>query len=200
MSNQVNTYRNTSICDPSTQQNMDGDSSTTILMVTRLGQTTTRLIPRREAYVWAVEMVNDCVSKTNATMEGELEKVIPVKQTVAGFQFKFVFSGVPDRLMKEVLIPGIEDKDCIVKMQSHDEAAEQRKASNQRLATLRRRSDQLADSAGDIADVVKTLMRMRGEGGSEIKRARFANRAMDVISITTQVAGANLQETRCDAE
>ena len=84
--------------------------------------------------------------------------------------------------MKDVLIPGIEDKDCIIKMHSDDEAAAQRKASDQRLATLRRRSDELADehtthvsalSLSDSAEPVAEIIN-RASGKASLRKGGLA--------------------------
>lgn len=170
---------------------MDDVGSSCTLLVTRLGEKGTNFITRKEAYDWACTMVQESIAKEGALMEGHMDAVIPCRQTVTGFLFKLVFRDVPDRLMRGVIIPGIKEKGCTVSIQDINEAAQQRKQSAERLANIRKRVNALGNTE-DIVDVVKELMRMRGDGGPEEKRRKFVQGAMDVIRITTQVAGSTL--------
>ena len=79
------------------------ESTSCTLRVTRLGEKGNDYITRKDAYAWGAAMVQDICAKADVMMEGELQVVIPCRQVTNGFLYKFAFSDVPNRLMRDFL-------------------------------------------------------------------------------------------------
>ena len=173
---------------------MDDDGSSCCLLVTKLGQDM-KWTDRKEAYVWASSLLRHIIAKADASWEGELKVVLPLKPTVTGFLYKMVFTNVPDALMENVIVPGIQEQQCTVERVQKDLAAEQRRNSESRMIQIRSRIDAIGN-VSKMQQTIGRLMEMRGEGGPETKKRKFSEGAMDVLKTSVKVGAAKLAENR----
>ena len=70
-----------------------------------------------EAFKWAFKIIREATKEAETSFEGELYKVIPLKKTVTGMQFKLHFMGVPEKLMSIVIIPAFEGEGPVTNFQ-----------------------------------------------------------------------------------
>ena len=91
-------------------------------------------ISKRDAFKWAIGIIRTATKDADTIVEGELHKVIPLRATVSGMQFKLHFVGVPDQLMSSVIIPAFEKEGQVAKFskcqQENDKARCLSKASD----------------------------------------------------------------------
>ena len=176
---------------------MDMDAeSTCSLLVTRLGQDTGAWVPRKDAYLWARNMIREIMVQDGVQWEGDLRKVIPTRSTVQGQEFKLILVNVPESLLVQTLLPGIESHNCLVVRINKDMAALQRRGAEIRMKKVQ----QNRDSISKVSPLVEEIMKLYGQGGSEAKRMKFAEKAMKCVSISAKVAAAKLPENKEDEE
>ena len=73
-----------------------------------------KYIDRKDACERAPSLLRRIYEKSCAIWEAELKAVIPPRASVLGFVCKMIFTGVPEDLMENHLIPGMEEHNCIV--------------------------------------------------------------------------------------
>ena len=150
---------------------------------------------RADAHEWAKPLLRQIIERADERWEGNLTTVIPVKPTFQGFLFKMIFTEVPERVMTDVILPVLQEQACTVKREQQDLAEAQRKQSAQRLAKIKRRIEKIADVEG-LQQTLKELREMRGNGGSEAKRRKFSDGAMEVLQTSFRVGAAKLEENK----
>ena len=151
---------------------------------------------RKDAYLWARNMIRDIMVQDGVQWEGDLRKVIPTRSTVQGQEFKFILVNVPESLLVQTLLPGIESHNCLVVRINKDMAELQRKEAEIRL----KNAQESRDSISRVSPLVAEIMKLYGQGGSEAKRMKFAEKAMKCVCIPATVAAAKLPENKEDEE
>ena len=133
--------------------------------------------------------------KNGFTLEGEMKAVSPIGLGMTGAKYKAVFSNVPDPMLDDSIIPGLEEQNCRVQRLRQDLQAQDRKRSMASLQKIQSR----VDSIGDVTKLTATIDRlsaMHGDGGPEEKRHRFARGAMVVLQTSVAVGSARLDEAQ----
>ena len=111
-------------------------------------------ISRKEAFKWAFGIIRKATKDADTFVEGDLQKVIPLRATVSGMKFKLHFVGVPDQLMSSVIISAFEKEGQVAKLSKDQEEFDKAQAlSNAGDASKR------AQAIGDVAGVNSTIER-----------------------------------------
>ena len=131
----------------------DRDENSCTLMVTVMNYCV-EYISRKEPFEWAFGIIRKATKDAHTIFEGDLQKVIPLRATVSGKEFKLHFVGVPDQLMNSVIIPTFEQEGQVAKLSNDREEFDKAKAlSNAGDASKR------AQAIGDVAGVNSTIER-----------------------------------------
>ena len=174
-------------------KNMDEESNTCVLIITKLDQP--EPYTRREAYARISTLLRSIVEKDDMRWQGEMKTIAPMGMSVTGSRYKAVLVDVPEEMIAQSIIPGLEVHGCTVKRMQKDLQALDKKRSNQRLEQIRSRVDHIGDVA-DIKATIDRLSALRGDGGSADKKRRFAQGAMTVLSTSMVVGSAHLEEAK----
>ena len=157
----------------------DPDENGCIMIVTVLNYRED-YISRTDAFKWAIGVIRTATKEADTSFEGELHKVIPLRATVTGIQFKLHFVSVPDQLMSTVIIPAFEEEGQVARLskdqQQHDKARCDAKAADTAL-----RAQAIGDLKG-VNSMLGKLLLMRGDGGPDnAKKRRFADNSLNVM-------------------
>ena len=169
---------------------MDEESTTCCLIITKLEQW--EQYSRKEAYAWASMLLRRIVEKDGMCWKGEMKAVIPMGMSVGGSRYKAVLVDVPEEMIETSIIPGLQGQECNVKRMEKDLQDQDRKNSAARFEQIQSRLTQI----GNVADMKATIDRLsmlRGDGGTEAKRQRFAQGAMTVLCTSVAVGSAHLE-------
>ena len=112
----------------------DVDVHSDIFTVTVLDHNSKGYITQPLAFKWAITIIRTATKEADTSFEGELYKVIPLMNTVTGKKYKLHFVGVPEQLMKTVIIPAFEREGQVMKFSKdeelHDKATSARRAAD----------------------------------------------------------------------
>jgi hypothetical protein len=174
----------------------DPDVNSDIFTVTTLDNRE-GYISQPEAFKWAFKILRAATKEADTSFEGELYKVIPLKKTVTGMQFKLHFLGVPEKLMSTVIIPAFEGEGPVTKFSKYQEQHDKARSAHKAADTKAR-----ARAIGDV-DRVETLltklMALRGDGGPDnAKKRRFADNTMSVQARAQTFAAYGMREEKED--
>ena len=122
----------------------DPDVNSDIFTVTTLDNRE-GYISQPEAFKWAFNIIREATKEAETSFEGELYKVIPLKKTVTGMQFKLHFLGVPEKLMSTVIIPAFEGEGPVTKFSKYQEQQD-RPGVRPKRQTQKRGREQLVTS------------------------------------------------------
>ena len=174
-------------------KNMDEESNTCVLITTKLDQW--EPYSRKEAYAWASVLLRSIVEKAEMRWQGEMKAVIPIGMSVTGCRYKAVLSDVPEEMIDDTIMPGLQGQKCTVQRMQKDLQAQDRKKSAARLQQIQSRVAQVGNVAA-LNATIDRLSTLHGGGGSEVKRQKFAQGAMSVLKTSVAVASANLEEAK----
>lgn len=149
-------------------------------------------VNRRQAKIWMQQIIRRGLDKAMAQWEGELLVVIPLGSDVQGMKYKVVFKDVPEKLLHDVIFPTMSAHG-LVKQQTREEADANRlqhEASRNLKASNRRA---LGDAAKN-QELVEKLARLRGEGGTEAAKRKFADCCAGILNRSGKVAASRLSE------
>ena len=105
----------------------DRDENSCIMIVTVMNHCD-EWISRKEAFKWAFGIIRKATKDAHTIFEGDLQKVIPLRATVSGKEFKLHFVGVPDQLMNSVIIPAFEQEGQVAKLSKDQEESDKAQA------------------------------------------------------------------------
>ena len=111
-------------------------------------------ISKRDAFKWAIGIIRTATKDADTFVEGDLHKVIPLRATVSGMQFKLHFVGVPDQLMSSVILPAFEKEGQVAKLSRDQKEKDKARCSSKASDTAKR-----AQAIGDVAGVNSTIER-----------------------------------------
>ena len=174
----------------------DPDVNSDIFTVTTLDNRE-GYISQPEAFKWAFKIIRAATKEAETSFEGELYKVIPLKKTVTGMQFKLHFLGVPEKLMSTIIIPAFEGEGPVTKFSKYQEQHDKARSAHKAADTKAR-----ARAIGDV-DRVETLltklMKLRGGGGPDnAKKRRFADNSLNTMERSQRFASYGMRELRED--
>ena len=157
----------------------DPDENCCIMIVTVLNYRE-GYISRTDASKWAIGIIRTATKDADTIFEGELHKVIPLRTTVSGIQFKLHFVGVPEQLMSTVILPGFEKQGQVAKCSKDQEQNDKARCESNAADTAMR-----AQATGDLKGVSALLVKLvsiRGDGGPDNARKRkFAGNSMNMV-------------------
>ena len=156
------------------------DDVNTCILLVRVGSHMQDHISRKDAYSWMNKVIRKGVNEKGAHWEGDLQKVIPMRQAINGMEYKVQFEDVPEQLIQDVILPVLQKADCQVKRLSKDAERTFRVAKTQSL--------------------IQQLIALRGNGGSDAKRRRFSEDLTGVYNRSSRVGSAKLQELKEEKE
>ena len=116
-----------------------------VLMVTRMDCNDTH-VTRPAAHEWATALIRHICQSTGETLEGQLKAAIPLTSVINGFLFKVILMDVPEELIQRALVPGMQQRQCKVKIMERQIAEADRKRANVRMAQVKKRAHDLADT------------------------------------------------------
>ena len=178
----------------------DNAETSCVLLVTRLEyKPPEKGTNRKASYEWGTSLFQDIIESSSKTFEGELKTVIPLRIVIRGFLYKFILSNVPDELVMQVLIPGLQQRCCTVHRVDTQLAEHDRKRAEKRLQEVKEQCQEVGDVA-QMRGLLTQLAHIRGDGGSPERRQKFANDAMEVARISYRIRGATLKEGTTAAE
>ena len=154
-------------------------------------------ISKKDAFKWAIGIIRTATRDADTFVEGELHKVIPLRATVSGMQFKLHFVGVPDQLMSSVILPAFEKEGQVAKFSKDQEENDEARCFSKAADTAKR-----AQAIGDVAGVnsmLETLLSLRGDGGTELRKRKFSDNCANVLERSQRFASNGMREMREDA-
>ena len=131
----------------------DPDENCCIMIVTVLNYRDED-ISKRDAFKWAIGIISTATKDADTFVEGDLHKVIPLRATVSGMQFKLHFVGVPDQLMSSVIITAFEKGGQVAKFSKDQEESYKARCKSKASDTAKR-----DEAIGDVAGVNSTIER-----------------------------------------
>ena len=174
----------------------DPDANCCIMIVTVLNYRED-YISRSDAFKWATKIIRTATKEADTSFEGELHKVIPLRSTVTGIQFKFHFVGVPEQLMSTVIIPAFEKQGQVAKFSKDQEQTDKARCESKAADTAMR-----AQAIGDLKGVsalLGKLVLMRGDGGPDnAKKRKFADNCSNIVERSQRFAAHGMRELRED--
>ena len=179
--------------DAAMAENKDVADDSCVLIVTKLEQT--EILFRKDAYAWVARMMHGIMQKHDTLFEGEMKAVIPMGMSISGCRYKAVFENVPDMMMTSIIIPGMEEQGCSVKMVEKSIQLLDKARNSSRGASKRSRVEGIGQVT-DLKATIDSLQSMRGMGGTEVRRQRFADNAMEILSTSVHVGSADLEEAK----
>ena len=154
-------------------------------------------ITKPAAFTWAFKIIRTATKEAQTSFEGELYKVIPLRKTVIGMQFKLHFVGVPEHLMNTVIIPAFEKEGQVTKF-SKDEEQNDKARSSSKAADTASRARAIGDLDG-VSTLLAKLVALRGEGGPDnARKRRFADNSMSVVARAQKIAAHGMREEKED--
>ena len=141
------------------------------------------------------KLLRGIAAKDDMRFQGESKAVVPIGVSPTGCRYRVVFSDMPEETIDDIIIPGIIENDCTVRMMSKDLQAEDKKNSMRRLEDIRSRVASIGN-VSKITSMIDRLSTMHGDGGPENKRQKFAQGAMTVLKTAVAVGSANLEEAQ----
>ena len=129
--------------------------------------------------------------------EGYLQHAIPLRAIVSGMKFKLLFVGVPDQLMSTVIIPAFEREGQVAKL-SKDQESFDKAQSLSKATDASKRAQAIGDVAGTNS-TIERLMALRGDGGNQVKKRKFAEHCAHLLERTQRFAASGMREMREDA-
>ena len=118
-----------------------------VLLVTRLEHQPLEKEDRKVSYAWATSVFKDIIETSSKSFEGELKVVIPLRMVVTGFVYKLILKNVPEELVTEVLIPGLQQRCCLVQRMEAQMAEQDRKRAHKRLQEVKEQCQDIGDTA-----------------------------------------------------
>ena len=118
----------------------DPDENCCIMVVTVLNYRDDYIF-KKDAFKWAIGIIRTATKDADTHFEGDLHKVIPLRATVSGMQFKLHFVGVPDQLMSSVIIPAFEKEGQVAKLSKDQEADDKARCLSKASDTAKRASN-----------------------------------------------------------
>ena len=79
-------------------------------------------------------------------LEGDIKTAVPLGPNIYGYNYKVVVENIPERLLMETIIPGLEENDCVAKREEQEEAERQRKQAQARVEHFRRQARTIGDA------------------------------------------------------
>ena len=174
----------------------DRNENSCILIVTVMNHCD-EWISRKEAFKWAFGIFRNAAKDADMILKGDLQKVIPLRATVSGMQLNLHVVGVPDQLMSSVIIPAFEKEGQVAKLSKDQEELDKAKALSKAGDASKR-----AQAIGDVASVnstIERLMALRGDGGTHLKKRRFAENCAHLLERTQRFGASGMREMREDA-
>ena len=104
-------------------------------------------ISHKDAYSWMNKVIRKAVNEKGALWEGDLQKVIPMRQTISGMEYKVQFEDVPEALIQDVILPVLQKADCQVKRLSKDAERTFREHAMKRARLATRNAEAIGDYA-----------------------------------------------------
>jgi hypothetical protein len=154
-------------------------------------------ITKPAAFTWAFKIIRTATKEAQTSFEGELYKVIPLRKTVIGMQFKLHFVGVPEHLMNTVIIPAFEREGQVTKF-SKDQEQNDKARSASKAADTASRARAIGDLDG-VSTLLAKLVALRGEGGPDnARKRRFADNSMSVVARAQKIAAHGMREEKED--
>ena len=123
--------------------------------------------------------------------EGDRVRIIPLNSTVAGKRFKLKFVGVPELLIADIVMPVLQKLGQVKKVSSEEEMARGRPA------IARRRAQAIGD-VDKVSTCMEHIVDMRGSGGSDIKKRKFADNCANAIERSQIFASSGMRQMKED--
>ena len=154
---------------------------------------------RKEAFKWAIGIIRTATKDADTFFEGELHKVIPLRATVSGMQFKLYFVGVPDQLMSSVILPAFEKEGQVAKF-SKDQEQNDKARCESKAADTAMRAQAIGDLKG-VSALLTKLVSIRGDGGPDnarnnARKRKFARNSMNIVERSQRFAAHGMRELR----